>query len=107
MAYTDEDLAFVFNRASGKCIYCGDALIRESYEQPWKPRAWEVDHFIPLANGGADQPENWVPACVNCKAFKGGGLPWEFLPGRFKQGERDPQSYLAAKKPGPENVAGE
>jgi len=53
-----------------------------------------VDHFIPLAAGGADQPYNWVPACVDCNTRKSDLFPWEFEPETFATGDRDPANYL-------------
>ena len=48
-------------RASGPCVYCGQA-------------AETVDHVRPLARGGAEHESNLVPACAPCNFSKGGQL---------------------------------
>jgi 5-methylcytosine-specific restriction enzyme A len=35
-------------------------------------RPWHLDHTIPLAMGGDDEPRNWQPLCVQCHADKTG-----------------------------------
>ena len=56
--------------------------------------AWELDHFIPFSRGGSDQLYNLVPACVDCNMQKSDLMPWEFDPGTFAAGNRDPDHYL-------------
>lgn len=51
------------------CFYCGDDV----------SQGYEVDHFVPLANGGPHALENLVPACKPCNGSKGAGDPWRFL----------------------------
>lgn len=48
------------------CIYCG---------APWE----HVDHFQPLARGGANVLGNLVPACALCNVTKADRDPWEYL----------------------------
>ncbi len=48
----------VLLRDSYTCHYCG----REGHE---------VDHLIPIARGGTDDPANLVAACRSCNARKG------------------------------------
>ncbi len=53
-----------------RCVYCG--------------RPWEVmDHFIPLALGGSDEPSNKVPACDKCNSAKSAQHPADFAPAVF------------------------
>jgi 5-methylcytosine-specific restriction endonuclease McrA len=47
------------------CHYCGN-------------RAEHVDHYIPLAKGGAHTLDNLRPACVPCNLSKGAKLPGEW-----------------------------
>jgi hypothetical protein len=37
-----------------------------------------VDHRIPLAKGGSNNPDNLVLAHLHCNCSKGAKLPWEF-----------------------------
>lgn len=55
------------------CLYCGDP-------------AEHVDHFIPLARGGAHVLSNLVPACAACNISKGAKLPDVEWAGRKKYG---------------------
>ena len=48
------------------CVYCGNP-------------ASAIDHIIPLALGGTDDPENLVPACKHCNSVKHDVPPVEFL----------------------------
>jgi 5-methylcytosine-specific restriction enzyme A len=47
----------------GCCAACGITL---------SGKVWHLDHVIPLAMGGADEPSNWQPLCVPCHAEKTG-----------------------------------
>ena len=81
------------DRTGGRCFYCGIQLAFHSYGAVGARGSWEVDHFIPLASRGADQPYNWVPACIAC-TDKSDLLPWQFEPRRFGSGIRDPELHL-------------
>lgn len=45
--------------AAGKCAYCGS------------PEQLRLDHVVPMARGGANDPENIVCACSPCNSRKG------------------------------------
>lgn len=51
----------VYNMYGGRCAYCG---------KPIKYEDMQVDHMVPLYNGGADNEENYVPACRMCNHYK-------------------------------------
>lgn len=46
-----------------RCHICGEEInpVRE---------AWEVEHIIPFALGGNDDPSNWAPAHCDCHKTK-------------------------------------
>jgi 5-methylcytosine-specific restriction endonuclease McrA len=69
---TSEDIAAQKARQAGLCYYC-----------EIEPKRWEVEHFIPLARGGSNGPENMVMACAPCNRSKSYKLPWEWRPERF------------------------
>ena len=46
----------IWEKYGGKCAYCGEPI-------PFK--GMHVDHLIPLARGGADSDDNYMPACRN------------------------------------------
>ncbi len=94
MAYTEDDVNWVYDRTGGRCLYCGMALSFKNYGAVGAHGAWEIDHFVPLASRGADQPYNWVAACVGCNTAKSDLFPWEFQPRRFRRNDRDPDNYV-------------
>ena len=55
----------VWDAAGGVCHYCGEAL------HPL--RDFTVDHVMPVARGGSDEPSNLVAACRRCNGRKGTG----------------------------------
>ena len=57
MAYSDNELEWMYDRNKGYCFCCGTRLALKNYEAVGKRGAWEeVDHFIPRASRGANQP---------------------------------------------------
>jgi len=94
MAYTIDDIKWVYDRTEGHCFYCGIQLSLKNYGVVGKRGAWEIDHFIPIRSNGAHQPYNWVAACVSCNTEKADLLPWKYNPNRFRQGDRDPDNYI-------------
>lgn len=73
-SFTSWDIHLIMKKQRGGCFYCGERLGRE---------AWHIDHFIPLARGGTNYPENLVAACATCNLSKNAKMPWEFMPDRF------------------------
>jgi 5-methylcytosine-specific restriction enzyme A len=54
--------AELFTEHEGRCHICnGKISVGE---------AWDVEHPIPLANGGSDDEANWRPAHVKCHKRK-------------------------------------
>lgn len=64
---TKNDRYFAIMRKSGgRCWYCGARMY--PWQEGWpKP---SVDHFISMRDGGTNDAENLVPACVPCNSSK-------------------------------------
>jgi len=54
--------AAIFNAANGICHIC-DGGIQAG-------EAWQVEHIVPIAMGGADEPDNMRPAHDKCHKAK-------------------------------------
>jgi len=66
--YTEQDIKAQYKRQHGKCYWC-DCEVGDKYH---------VDHVIPLARGGSNDPSNLVIACPACNMNKKTKLPWEW-----------------------------
>lgn len=53
----------VYNLTGGKCAYCGEQIAYADMQ---------VDHVIPLHQGGADEACNMLPSCRSCNHYKRG-----------------------------------
>ena len=51
----------VYNKYGGRCAYCGTSITYKDMQ---------VDHRVPLARGGADNLDNYMPACRTCNHYK-------------------------------------
>lgn len=58
---------FVWQRDEGRCAYCG----ADNGE-------FHVDHIVPVAKGGSNDPENLTIACAPCNMSKGDRLVSEW-----------------------------
>lgn len=67
-AHTRRDIEAQYRAQDGRCWWCGKAV----------GEAYHVDHRIPLAKGGSNNPDNLCIACPDCNCRKGARLPWEF-----------------------------
>ena len=63
--YTAGDIAAIYSRQSGLCVYC-DAALSEGYH---------VDHIMPLHLGGSNWPDNLQCLCPTCNVRKGAKHP--------------------------------
>lgn len=70
MAWTDEQLAYVYDRTGGCCEYCGKRLSWKNYGTTGRG-GWHVDHSVSRFNGGTDYLRNLFPACWSCNLDKG------------------------------------
>lgn len=80
--YSTKDIDAAFKRQAGLCLYCGEPVGNQTGRKPW-----HADHFIPLARGGTNNPENIVIACQTCNFSKHDKMPWEFMPDKFQAPE--------------------
>lgn len=71
--YTNQDIRNCFVNQDAKCAYC-DTLVSHDFE---------IDHFIPLARGGTNWPDNIRVSCRPCNRSKHAKMPWEWQPDRF------------------------
>lgn len=65
------DIENQLQRQRGKCYYCSVKLGKK----------YHVDHAVPLARGGTNDPSNLVIACPHCNLSKHAKLPHEFWQG--------------------------
>jgi 5-methylcytosine-specific restriction endonuclease McrA len=70
MAYTREQLDWIYRCTSGRCHLCQKVLSRKNYNRPGKRGAWHVDHSVPRSNGGTDRLNNLKLACIGCNLDK-------------------------------------
>jgi 5-methylcytosine-specific restriction endonuclease McrA len=68
--HSASDVQSQYARQAGLCFYCKRPV--ESL--------YHVDHFVPLARGGSNGPENIVVACPACNMAKHDKMPHEFIP---------------------------
>ena len=71
MSPWDEDtINDVYDKNDSCCWHCGKKLSFSNYGKFGKKGAWEIDHSRPLAQGGTDNLNNLVPACISCNRSK-------------------------------------
>jgi 5-methylcytosine-specific restriction endonuclease McrA len=69
--HTGEDIKRIYKMQRGKCAYCRKALSGK----------WQVDHIIPLLNGGTNDARNIQLLCytkTGCNQSKGSKDPLDF-----------------------------
>ena len=67
MAYSDEELSYIYDKNDGYCWHCGKKIDFVNYGKVGRKGAWEIDHSNPR---GVDDLRNWVPACIGCNRSK-------------------------------------
>ena len=62
----------MFERDGWKCRYCGSAVRPAiAVDGGFLPDdAATIDHLVALANGGKDEPSNWLTSCWKCNRDK-------------------------------------
>lgn len=71
MAYSIDQLRFIYDRSSGRCHVCRKQLAFVNYGAFGRRAAWEVDHSRARCNGGTNRLSNLLPACISCNRGKG------------------------------------
>ena len=66
--FTAADVDLQFKAQGGNCWWCGKPL-----------KKYHVDHRIPLAKGGTNDPRNLCLACPKCNQSKNAKLPSEWI----------------------------
>ena len=66
--HTKADIDKLYKEQNGQCFYCGQGL-----------SDYHVDHFVPVAKGGSNDPANLVIACRRCNQSKADKMPWDFI----------------------------
>ncbi len=78
--------ARVFDKANGCCHLCGGKITASD--------AWDVDHILALALGGADDESNFAPAHRVCHRGKSASDL-----GMIRKADRQRAVHLGIKKP--------
>lgn len=68
-SHTAADVALLYKDQDGRCLYCGCSIAA----------GYHVDHMIPIARGGSNDPENLALACPGCNLSKGARTAAEFI----------------------------
>jgi 5-methylcytosine-specific restriction endonuclease McrA len=65
--------AAIIARAEGRCENCGiEVKAKKDNKYDSAPNLAEIDHIVPVADGGTDEPENLRLLCLRCNRRKAG-----------------------------------
>lgn len=53
----------VFLKTGGRCAYCGKELVNTR-------RDWQMEHIVPVSQGGLSRLDNLLPSCKTCNKRK-------------------------------------
>lgn len=73
----------IIQRDKATCTYCNAVGTPESDPDG---RAWNVDHVVPVARGGATNPHNLTLSCEACNLSKSDKTSVDFMKQRLRQG---------------------
>lgn len=82
----------ILKKTDGHCAYCGCRIIYNEMQ---------IDHVVPIYNGGEDTESNMLPACRSCNHYKGTSSLGAFrnkLEKMLDVLERDSVTYKIAKR---------
>lgn len=63
----------VFHRFNWYCLYCGQSAAVDMHNG--RACGLTVDHVVPVALGGTDDPWNLASCCLPCNEFKAAKMP--------------------------------
>lgn len=64
-SYTAEDIRLQYNKQDGLCYWCMEELSDKFHR----------DHYLPIAKGGTNYPDNIVLSCPHCNLSRGSKMP--------------------------------
>lgn len=67
-SFSATDIQIQMRSQANRCWWCGVGL----------DKGWHIDHLIPLAKGGSNNPENIVISCPHCNVSRQDRLPQEW-----------------------------
>lgn len=70
MKYDEDTRRAIYAKTDGRCHICGKSVAFSNYNAHGERGAWEVDHSIPVAEGGTDHLNNLFPAHTSCNRGK-------------------------------------
>lgn len=70
MKLTSTDKKRIFKNSFGKCFYCHKQLCISNHGKYGKRGSWHIDHKLARSNGGGDEIENLIAACIQCNLEK-------------------------------------
>lgn len=82
----------ILKKTDGHCAYCGCRIVYNEMQ---------IDHVVPIYNGGEDTESNMLPACRSCNHYKGTSSLGAFrhkLEKMLDVLERDSVTYKIAKR---------
>ena len=65
--FSKNDIELLYKSQKGLCWWCGKTVTK-----------YHVDHRIPLARGGSNNPDNLCISCPTCNLSKNDKMPWEW-----------------------------
>lgn len=67
---SDYEIEFLFKMQNDKCAWCGNLIDGDNFH---------LDHVVPIAFGGTNDPHNIVVSCNTCNHTKSDTCPGQFL----------------------------
>lgn len=88
----------LFEKEGGRCRYCRRAVRKRFFTHEDRPDDATVDHIIPRAKQGTNDPDNLALACRKCNHAKGDRELLDFLADPRPASERKAAAKAASSK---------